>query len=95
MAAIVDPDNNLDLNQLAQGLKSRLPGYAIPLFLRVIDSLPMTGTFKLKKLDLQKEGYNYDQVKDHRLYFYDAKKSEYIPLTRLLYEDIVEKKLRL
>lgn len=93
MAAIVDPDNNLDLNQLAQGLKSRLPGYAIPMFLRVIDSLPMTGTFKLKKLDLQKESYNYDQ--DRRLYFYDAKKSEYIPLTKQLYENIVEGKLRL
>lgn len=89
MSAIVDPDNSLDLIKLAQGLKSKLPGYAIPMFLRIIDSLPMTGTFKLKKIDLQQEGFDYNRIKDHRLYFYNAKSSEYVPLAKELYEDIV------
>lgn len=45
MAAIVDPDGQLDLETLAQGLKSSLPVYARPLFIRVCSDIPATGTF--------------------------------------------------
>lgn len=45
MAAIVDPDGKLDLETLAQGLKSSLPVYARPLFVRVCSDIPATGTF--------------------------------------------------
>ncbi|CAG9764412.1 unnamed protein product [Ceutorhynchus assimilis] len=95
MAAIVDSDNNLDLEKLASGLRSKLPGYAIPMFLRIMDSLPMTGTFKLKKVELQKEGFDYYAIKDHRLYFYNAKVAEYEGLTQEIYDDIVNGKMKL
>lgn len=93
MAAIVDKDKAVDVTELAQGLKSHLPGYAIPLFLRIMDSFPMTGTFKVKKIELQKKGFDVHQITDP-LYFYDAKKSNYIPLAEV-YDDIISGKLKL
>lgn len=43
MAAIVDSENKLDLDALAEGMRKSLPVYARPLFLRAMKSLPMTG----------------------------------------------------
>ncbi|XP_066249339.1 long-chain fatty acid transport protein 4-like isoform X1 [Euwallacea similis] len=94
MAAVVDSDKTLDLHKLAKGLKARLPSYAIPMFMRITDEVPMTGTFKMMKLDLQKEGYNYGRIKD-RLYFFDTKNGEYLQLNKELYEDIMGGRLRL
>lgn len=64
MAAIVDPEEKLDLVQLAKGIRENLPPYARPVFLRIMKELPMTGTFKLKKRDLQLEGFDITKVKD-------------------------------
>jgi len=92
MAAIVDTDNSLELVELAQGVRRSLPTYARPLFLRVLSSVPLTGTFKLQKVDLQKEGYNPAKVKDP-LYFF--KGDSYLPLTTDLYNDIVSGKIKM
>ncbi|KAL1395266.1 hypothetical protein pipiens_011380 [Culex pipiens pipiens] len=64
MAAIVDTAGKLDLVQLGAGIRGSLPAYARPLFIRVLSELPMTTTFKLKKRDLQLDGYNLEKVKD-------------------------------
>lgn len=64
MAAIVDPQNKIDLDILAAGIKGSLPPYARPVFIRIMPELPMTGTFKLKKRDLQLEGYDITKIKD-------------------------------
>ena len=45
MAAIYDPDQSLNLNNLAEGVKKALPAYARPLFIRVLSELPMTGKY--------------------------------------------------
>uniref|UniRef100_UPI0024554536 hypothetical protein n=1 Tax=Nocardia cyriacigeorgica TaxID=135487 RepID=UPI0024554536 len=36
----------------------RLPGYAVPLFVRVVDELETTSTFKSRKVELRKQGYS-------------------------------------
>lgn len=64
MAAIVDPEKKLDLENLAAGIRGSLPPYARPVFIRIMSELPMTGTFKLKKRDLQLEGYNVNKITD-------------------------------
>lgn len=94
MAAIVDTNGKLDLEVLCKRLKSHLPSYAIPLFLRIAKSLPLTGTFKLKKVDLQKEAYHINVVED-AIYFYNSKASMYELLTESVYNDIVNGKLKL
>ena len=78
MAAIVDSDK-IDMDSLASSLINKLPVYARPHFLRLAPELDMTGTYKLKKRDLQLEGFNPDKIKD-KLYFLDAKSNKYITL---------------
>jgi len=92
MAAIVDTDNTLDLAAFVKGVQANLPSYACPLFVRVLSQLEMTGTFKLKKQDLQVEGFNPRRIKD-QLYFLLG--GQYVPLTEKLYEDIINGSLRL
>ena len=39
-------------------------GYAVPLFVRVVEELAHTSTFKSQKVDLRKEGYGPEDVED-------------------------------
>ncbi|KAG7311656.1 hypothetical protein JYU34_002710 [Plutella xylostella] len=94
MCGIVDEDNSLDLDKLASDLAKDLPAYARPIFLRVMPKLDMTGTFKMKKTDLQKEGFDPNIVKD-KLYYLDAKLNRYLPLGPQEYEKINNGQIRL
>ncbi|KAJ8679470.1 hypothetical protein QAD02_015257 [Eretmocerus hayati] len=86
MAAIVDPDSLLDFKALAEGLDKALPSYARPIFLRIVKELELTGTFKLKKIDLQKEGFDPNKIQD-KVYF--RSNQEYVEVTPELYEKII------
>lgn len=92
MAAIVDSDK-LDLDDLAAGLSSKLPAYARPHFLRLATELDMTGTYKLKKRDLQLEGFNPEKIIDY-LYFLDSKSNKFIFLDVDLYHEICSGQVR-
>ncbi|CAL4099735.1 unnamed protein product [Meganyctiphanes norvegica] len=89
MAAIVDPEGEVEVISFLEGLKKYLPAYARPLFLRILKDIDVTGTFKLKKVDLQKGGFNPNEIKD-QLYYYD--KTQYVPLTNEIYEKIAQGK---
>ena len=56
MVAILDPEHTVDLELLAKQIRKKLPKYARPLFIRIIKDLPLTGTYKLMKKDLQEQG---------------------------------------
>lgn len=60
--------------------KSRLPRYALPQFVRISQSLDMTGTYKLRKVDLQRQSYAQSQVSDP-LWVIQENQSTYAPLT--------------
>uniref|UniRef100_A0A1B6DSZ8 long-chain-fatty-acid--CoA ligase n=2 Tax=Clastoptera arizonana TaxID=38151 RepID=A0A1B6DSZ8_9HEMI len=94
MAVIVDEDGILEMEELVKGMKESLPSYARPIFLRVIKQVPITGTFKLQKTDLQKEGFNPITVNDP-LYFFDQSKDLFTPINKTLYEEIISGKRRL
>ncbi|MDZ7685499.1 MAG: hypothetical protein U5O39_11260 [Gammaproteobacteria bacterium] len=66
MAALVltEDAGDLDLDEFANFVKKELPVFARPVFVRVQRELHVTGTFKLVKGDLRKEGYNIDEVSD-------------------------------
>ncbi|XP_015172878.1 PREDICTED: long-chain fatty acid transport protein 4-like [Polistes dominula] len=93
MAAIYDPEGSLNLKELADGVKKVLPIYARPLFVRVLSKLPMTGTYKLKKKDLQSEGFDITKFVDP-IYFLD-RTGTYVKLTDDLYKNILEEKVRI
>jgi citronellyl-CoA synthetase len=59
MAALVLRDGGeLDFAALAEHVCSQLPGYAVPVFLRVRRELEVTSTFKQMKGELRKDGYD-------------------------------------
>jgi len=93
MAAIV-ADRGLNLVALRTYLIDRLPGYACPLFLRILDDLPATGTFKQPKQDLVRAGYNPEATSDP-IYFNDPEKGAFVLLNRELYDRLQEGQIRL
>nr|XP_006814019.1 PREDICTED: long-chain fatty acid transport protein 1-like [Saccoglossus kowalevskii] len=94
MAAVVDKHHTLDLVALANNLKKQLPSYARPLFIRLVESVDTTGTFKIKKTELRKESFNPNVVKD-KLYFSNSKTGEYQLINAQVYSDICNGKVRL
>lgn len=92
MATIVDETNSLDLENLHSALQKSLPAYAKPLFIRIKKSVDTTGTFKLKKVDLRKEGFDPSIVKDP---LYCLISGRYQPITEQVYNDICSGKIRL
>ena len=58
----------------------RLPRYAAPLFVRLMDTPDMTGNYKLRKVDLQKQGFDASRVSDP-LYIRDDRLKTYVPLS--------------
>ena len=51
-------DSPFDVDQLFTYLRDNLPAYAIPVFVRVTHAIEKTGTFKYRKVDIQKAGYS-------------------------------------
>ena len=62
--------------------------------LAFVKKIVLSGTFKMKKMDLQREGFNPQQIED-RMFFYDVVKGAYRQLDACLYNDIVEMRCRL
>ncbi|XP_015175015.1 PREDICTED: long-chain fatty acid transport protein 4-like isoform X2 [Polistes dominula] len=93
MAAICDQNNTLNLKQLSADIKDQLPFYARPLFLRILSKVDLTGTFKLKKKDLQDDGYDPKRIQD-KLYYLDSKLG-YQELTNEIFDQIQEGKIKL
>ena len=94
MAATVDPEKSLDLAHLSREMAKALPAYARPLFIRLVDVMDMTGTYKLRKVDYQKEAYDISRVKDP-IYFLESASQSYVPLTTSLYQQLFSGQLRI
>jgi fatty-acyl-CoA synthase len=93
MAAIVRAPG-FDLQSLSRHLRTRLPAYARPLFLRLVESLPATETFKRQKHVLACEGFDPAVVADP-LFLRDEASDAYVPLDAGLYADLAAGRLRL
>ncbi len=93
MAAIV-PGSNFEVEKLSAYLDARLPSYARPLFVRLSEKIDVTSTFKHRKADLAREGFDPGRVAD-RLYLRDPKTQGYVVLDRGLYSAIAKGAIRL
>lgn len=94
MAVIADPNRTVDVSSLFNELTKRLPAYSIPLFIRITSQIELTGSFKLSKTNLEKDGFVVKQIKDP-LYFLDRKIGTYVLLDASLYDDIQSGRLML
>ena len=52
----------LDLERFSAYVRDVLPSYAVPVFLRIDEDIDVTGTFKMLKGDLRKQGYDIGQI---------------------------------
>ena len=75
-----------------QQVCKELPVYARPLFIRHIPEAVLTGTFKNKKVDFAKEGFDLNKVNDP-LYFIDNENKTYSPLTKFNLANFLSSKL--
>ncbi|WP_165756419.1 long-chain-acyl-CoA synthetase FadD6 [Mycolicibacillus trivialis] len=66
-----------DGRELAEVVGSRLPGYAVPLFVRVVDSMVHTSTYKSRKVELRDQAYGAE-VTDP-LYVLAGPQEGYVP----------------
>lgn len=81
MAALVLSDlDAFDGRAFYAYIEDRLPSYAAPIFVRLASAADMTSTFKLRKVDLQREGYDLDLVRDP-LFVRDPAAQAYVALS--------------
>lgn len=71
-----------------------LPAYANPVFLRLQNHIDITGTFKQRKVELVKQGFDPGGLTDP-LFAIDHDAKSYVSLSPALYEDICSGKRRL
>jgi fatty-acyl-CoA synthase len=93
MAALVT-DESFDLEGLAGYLEKNLPFFARPIFLRLSPEIEVTSTFKQRKIELQKQGFDPASITDP-LYVRDAATGRYAALTLARYQDILAGKVKL
>jgi len=94
VALMFDPGATFSPERFFAYADERLPTYARPAFLRLVGNLEVTGTYKLKKTELQIAGYDPGTVRGP-VYFRDDAKKAYVQLTPALYADIQAHKVRL
>lgn len=78
MAAVsLKPGAEFPAGEIAARLYERLPVYAVPLFIRVVDSLEQTSTFKSRKVELRNAGYS--AAADGNLFVLAGRDEGYVP----------------
>ncbi|KAH8297174.1 hypothetical protein KR044_005825, partial [Drosophila immigrans] len=92
MAAIYDPTREVNVATLGTLLSASLPNYARPIFVRFLRRIDLTGTFKLRKVELQQQGYNPAASEDELHYL--QPNGSYAPLTQAIYESIQRNEVR-
>jgi fatty-acyl-CoA synthase len=93
MAALV-VDDGFELAGLRIHLAARLPAYARPLFLRLCRTIEVTATFKHKKSDLARAGYDPALTNDP-IYCNDAERGAFVRMDAALFERIQSGQVRL
>lgn len=93
MVSLAAKPEDLDMEAFHAHLKKSLPPYAIPCFIRFNQKMETTGTFKLPKVSLQKEGFNPQSVSDP-IFFLNVKAKGYQMLDFPLFEGILSGQIR-
>jgi len=74
-------------------LQKYLPHYAVPKFIRFKKEFEFTATHKIQKANMKNEGYNIKAIKEP-LFVLLPERSEYVPLSTEIYQEISEGKYR-
>ncbi|HLH97782.1 MAG TPA: long-chain-acyl-CoA synthetase [Xanthobacteraceae bacterium] len=93
MAAVVI-DERLDLATLHAHIAAHLPSYARPLFLRIIHALEVTTTFKHRKAELVRAGFDPSHT-DDAIYFNDAERGAFVRMDKPLLDRLRAGRMKL
>jgi acyl-CoA synthetase (AMP-forming)/AMP-acid ligase II len=89
-------ETTFNFQGLATHARALLPGYAVPLFLRVTPALEYTGTMKIQKGRLKREGVDPDLVTgEDKIYWLPPTSDAYLPLGKKDWKGIKSKNVRL
>ncbi|XP_077426995.1 long-chain fatty acid transport protein 1-like [Vanacampus margaritifer] len=94
MAAIAHAGGLFDFDAFLSFVQEALAPYARPVFLRLMPAVDTTGTFKIQKMQLQKEGYKSQNPRE-KIYFLNSAAGCYEAVTDELYDSITEGRARL
>jgi fatty-acyl-CoA synthase len=98
MAAIqLEDGQEFDGKALAKAAYEHLPGYAVPLFVRIAAELAHTSTFKSQKVDLRKQGYGGNTGEDagtieDAIYVLAGRDEGYVPFYDEYPQEVVDGK---
>ena len=87
MVTLVPNSRTFEINKLLAFMRANLPAYAVPVFVRITHAIEKTGTFKYRKVDIQKAGYALARPSEH-VFAWLPKTEGYIQLTPELITDI-------
>jgi acyl-CoA synthetase (AMP-forming)/AMP-acid ligase II len=93
MAALSYVGAEFDGPALARLVREQLPAYAVPLFLRLRAEQETTATFKYRKVDLKRAGFDPGQIDEPLYVLLDAQRG-YEPLTAEIFGQIQKRELR-
>jgi len=79
LAARLHDDADFDGAELYALMERALPAYARPAFVRLLEAHDLTGTFKIRKVALQREGFDPKEIPDP-LYYRDDSARSFLPL---------------
>lgn len=89
-------ESTFDFAALATHARAMLPSYAVPLFLRVTPALEYTGTMKIQKGRLKKEGVDPEKITgEDKLYWLPLGSERYLPFGKEEWQGLLDKSLRL
>ncbi len=79
---------------MREHLATALPDYARPLFLRLRGEIEVTATFKHRKSELVREGYDPSAGGDP-IYFHDPERGAFVALDQPTYQRLLAGRIRL
>jgi len=96
MAAIkLNPSLKFEIDDFSRFIVDVFPLYSIPIFIRICeDELEITGPFKIKKINLQREGYDIELITDI-VYLWNQQDKKYIFLDNDLYQKLISGELKI
>jgi fatty-acyl-CoA synthase len=95
MTALVTADGKVpDMEVFAAEVFKSLATFAMPMFVRVLPKMDITGTFKHRKVDFVKEGFDVTRLQDP-IFVVDMATKSYVPLTPERYQAIIGGNARL
>ena len=92
MGTVVTGGAPLDGKALYAYVNEQMPTYAQPAFVRVSGEMDMTGTFKLRKTDLQEQGYDIGKIKD-AVYYLNREAASYEVLDTKAHKKVLEQQI--